>query len=71
MRVKEADAQSEEQQALVDIKVKIANAEAIEKEGDAKAKITLQQFKAEANFGTLGDLLKAKLNLSGSEESGK
>ena len=29
-----------------------------------------QQFKAEANFGTLGDLLKAKLNLSGSEESG-
>jgi small subunit ribosomal protein S1 len=30
-----------------------------------------KQFTAEAKFGTLGDLLKAKLNLSGSEESGK
>ena len=47
-RVKEADAAGEEQQALVQIKVKVAEAEAIAKQGEAEAEAILQRFKAEA-----------------------
>ncbi|MBU2710556.1 flotillin family protein [Zooshikella harenae] len=61
VRIKEADAISQEKQALVDIKVKIAEAEAIEKQGLAEAAAIKEKFKAEADglrekFAAMGEI---------------
>ena len=49
VKVKEADAVSKEKHAMVDVKVKIAEAEAIDKRGRAEAEAVRQHYQAEAD----------------------
>lgn len=49
VRVKNADADSEEKQAMVAVKIKVAEAEAIERRGHAEAEAVRQHFQAEAD----------------------
>ncbi|MGR8929948.1 MAG: hypothetical protein ACU836_04845 [Gammaproteobacteria bacterium] len=49
VRIKNADADSEEKQAMVAVKIKIAEAEAIERRGQAEADAVRQHFQAEAD----------------------
>lgn len=49
VRIKNADADSEEKQAMVAVKIKVAEAEAIERRGQAEADAVRQHFQAEAD----------------------